>query len=219
MKNLQKMGGIAALYEAAAYLVAFVVFFAVLENPEGLDPVQKIMQLVENQAILYVMNLLIYVIFGLFLVVLVLALYDRLRAGSPALAQIAAAFGLIWAGLVIASGMVSNIGAGVVIQLHGSDPLQAGSVWLAIDSVVEGLGGGNEIVGGLWVLLVSWAALQADRLPRFLNYIGIVVGVAGMLSAVPALGEIGGMIFGLGQIIWFIWLGIALLRSETSKAG
>ena len=164
------------------------------------------------------MNLLIYVIFGLFLVVLVLALYDRLKAGSPALVQIATAYGLIWAGLVIAAGMVANIGAGMVIELHGSDPLQAGSAWLAIDSVVEGLGGGNEIVGGLWVLLVSWAALQAGGLPRILNYIGIVIGLAGLLSAVPVLGEIGGMIFGLGQIIWFVWLGIALLRSSPDRA-
>lgn len=132
------MVGLAAHYEAAANLVTFVVFFAVLENSERLDPLQKIMQLVENQAILYRMNLLIHVIFGLYLVVLVLAFYDRLKTGSPALAQITAANGLIWAGLVIASAMIANISAGIVIELHGSDPVQAGSSWLAIESVVEG---------------------------------------------------------------------------------
>lgn len=44
--------------------------------------------------------LIAYVVFGIFLVVLALALYERLKAGAPAMAQTATAFGLIWAGLV-----------------------------------------------------------------------------------------------------------------------
>jgi hypothetical protein len=35
---------------------------------------------------------------------------------------------------------------------------------------------------------------------------------------VPALGEIGGMVFGLTQIVWFAWLGIAMLRPATDEA-
>jgi hypothetical protein len=190
MKYSQKMGGIAALIMAA----------------------------VDNQASLYIMNLIIYVVFGVFLVVLALALYERLKAGSPAMVQTATAFGLIWAGLMFASGMVANIGAGVVIDLYGKDPAQAATVWLAISAVLDGLGGGVEIVGALWVLLVSWAALRAGGLPRALNYLGVVIGVAGILTLVPALGELGGMIFGLGQIVWFIWLGIVMLRGSPSAA-
>ena len=74
-------------------------------------------------------------VFGIFLVVLALALYERLKAGSPAMVQTATAFGLIWAGLVIASGMVFNIGLGTVVDLYGKDPAQAASVWLAISAV------------------------------------------------------------------------------------
>lgn len=84
--------------------------------------------------------------------------------------------------------------------------------------MVEGLGGGNEIVGGLWVLLVSSAALRAGGLPRALNYLGVVIGVAGLLTVVPALGELGGAIFGLGSIAWFVWLGIVMLRESSSAA-
>ena len=93
---------------------------------------------------------------------------------------------------------------------------QAASLWLAVNSVVTGLGGGNEIVGGLWVLLVSWAALRAGGLPRALAYLGLVLGVAGILqTAVPAL-EVLGAIFGLGFIVWFVWLGIVLVRAKPS---
>jgi hypothetical protein len=132
--------------------------------------------------------------------------------------QTATAFGLIWAGVVIASGMIFNIGMGVVVDLYSTDPAQAGTVWLAIDSVVNGIGGGVEILGGLWLLLVSWAALRTGGLPRVLNYLGLVIGVAGIVTLVPALGEPGGLVFGLGQIVWFAWVGTALLRSSPSAA-
>ena len=79
--------------------------------------------------------------------------------------------------------------------------------------VTNGIGGGNEIVGGLWMLLISWVALQLGGFPKALNYLGVVVGVAGILSALPGLGDVG-LIFGLVQIVWFIWLGIVLLRSN-----
>jgi hypothetical protein len=45
-------------------------------------------------------------------VVLSLALYDRLRVRAPAMAQTATAFGLIWAGLVIASDLIATSASG-----------------------------------------------------------------------------------------------------------
>ena len=88
---------------------------------------------------------------------------------------------------------------------------------MAVNSVHLGLGGGNEIVGALWILLLSWAALRAGGLPRVLNYLGVVISVAGLLTLVPAL-ELVGVIFGLGSIVWFIWVGIVMLRGNPSAA-
>ena len=68
-----------------------------------------------------------------------------------------------------------------------TDPSQAATVWLAISSVLEALVGRVEVVGGIWILLVTWGAFLAGRLPRALNYLGVVVGVAGVLTVVPAL--------------------------------
>ncbi len=217
MNNLQKLGGVAALIQAATFVVGLGLFVTLLDPAGDLEPVQQVAFLIDNQAIAYIGHLFIYVVAGVFLVVLALALYERLKAGSPAMVQTATAFGLIWAGMVIAAGMVFNIGLGTVVDLYGKDPAQAATVWLAIESVFDGLEGGNVIFGSLWTLLVSWAALRGGGLPKALNYLGVVIGVAGLLTVVPAL-EVLFFVFGPGSIVWFIWLGIVMLRGSPSAA-
>jgi len=219
MKNLQKMGGIAALYSAAALLFAMVGYLLIVGTLDVVDPVQQVAQLVDNQAFLYILNLIAYVIWGIAMVVLTLALYERLKASSPAMMQIATAIGLIWACISIASGQVSNLGMDTVVDLYGTDPAQAATVWMAIDSVARGLSSaGGEILGGTWILLVSWAGLRAGEFSRALNYFGVAVGVVGLISAIPVIGVPGTVIFGLGKMVWSLWLGIVMLRSKTSAA-
>ena len=215
MKNLQKMGGIAALYVAAVYVLIIVAVIFLMDPSVVVDPIQNV---VDNQASLYISNLLLFVGTGLFLVVLALALYERLKAGSPAIMQIATAIGLIWACLLIGSGMVANSGIETVVELYGNDPAQAATVWLAIQSVADGLGCEFELPGSLWVLLISWAALRSGGLPKALNYVGVLMAVAGILTVVPAAREVARMVFALAQLVWFAWLGIVLLRSRTSAA-
>ena len=215
MKNLQKMGGIAALYAGAAYIVGMLGFLLIVGWPD--DPVQQVAVLVDNQVTQHILYVIVYQVWAFFLVVLTLALNERLKANSPAIMQTSKAIGVIWATVVIASGMIFNIGMNNVVNLYATDPTQATTVWLVIASVCEGLGGGNEILGGVWVLLISWAALRAEEFPRALNYVGIVIGAAGIISALPGLGEVG-LIFGLVQIVWFIWLGMVMLRSNPSVA-
>lgn len=225
-KSFQKTGGIAALIMAATWVVGFVVLLGVLTPAgyydEGVNAVEKVTILADNQAIASIGYLVPFVVWGIFQVVLALALYERLKAGAPAMAQTATAIGLIWAGLVIASGMVANVGIAAVVDLYGNDPAQAGSAWQAIETVQLGLGGGNEIAGGVWVLLIGWAALRAQELPRALNYLGMAAGVAGILTVVPVLEVVGavealGIVFGLGLIVWFVWLGIIMLRSSPGR--
>ena len=124
MNNLQKIGGIAALYLAAAYVVGIVLFLLVLDYPNIVDPAQKVALIVDKQMVIYSTNLMLYVIFGVFLMVLALALYERLKASPPAIMQMATAIGIIWAGSLVASGMVSNAGIAPVVALYSKDPLK-----------------------------------------------------------------------------------------------
>src|SRR3989304_1730993 len=197
MNNLQKIGGLAALYLAAAYVVGIVLFLFVLDYPNIVDPAQKVALIVDKQMVIYSTNLMLYVIFGVFLIVLALALYERLKASPPVIIQVATAIGIIWAGSLVASGMVSNAGIAPVVALYSKDPAQAALTWLAIESVANGLGGANgEILGGLLTLLVSWAALRTGKLPKGLNYLGVLVGVIGIISTVPGLSDLAGL-FGM----------------------
>jgi hypothetical protein len=214
MKPLQKYGGFAALYLAVAYLLGMAIFLVVLNLPSITDPAQKVALLVEMQMVTFATNLLIYVFFGVVLIVLALALYDRLQPGARALMQVATALGIIWAGSLIASGMVANAGIAPVAALYATDPAQAALTWQAIETVANGLGNANgEILGGLWTLLVSLAALRTGGLPRVLNILGVVVGAVGLISLIPGLAALTGA-FGVSQIIWYVWLGIVLLRSN-----
>ncbi len=218
MKTLQKFGSFAALYLAVAYLIGMVLFLVVLDYPSITDPAQKVALLVQKQLIIFWTNLLMYVFFGVFLIVLSLALYDRLKSGAPAIMQVATAIGIIWAGSLIASGMVSNAGIAPVVALNAQDPAQAAWTWQGIETVANGLGNGNgEILGGLWVLLVSLAALRAGALPKRLNILGLLVGVVGIISLIPGLTDSLIGVFGVTQTIWYVRLGIVLLRNNPSR--
>lgn len=213
--ELQKMGGIAALVEAAAYVAGFAVMLTVLDPGGALAPAQKLAFVLGKLPVFLAWNLLIYVVFGAFLVILAIALHERASPAS-AITKTASAFGLIWAGMVIAAGMIANVGLSVVAGMHAADPAQALTVWQAVSAVQEGIGGGVEIVGGLWLVLISWAAQRASALPRALNCLGIVVGAAGIATVIPPLAGLGA-VFGLGQIAWFGWIGAVMLGGSEAQ--
>jgi hypothetical protein len=218
MKNLQRIGGIAALYLAAAYLIGMATFLVVLDYASITDTAQKVALNVDKQMVIFSTNLLMYVFFGFFLIVLSLALYDRLKSGAPAIVQVATAIGIIWAGSLIASGMVANAGLATIVPLYAKDPAQAALTWQGIEAVAHGLGNANgEILGGPFTLLVSLVALRAGGFPKGLNILGLLVGAVGIISIIPVLTEMMVGIFGLSQMIWFVWLGIVLLRSNPGK--
>jgi hypothetical protein len=217
MKNLQKMGGIAALIGASTNLLALVVYLTVLA-PTGYgsdDPGQVVAFLANNHTFMRVWYIISYLVFGVSMIFLSLALYERLKAGVPALAQAVTTIGLIWAVLVIVMGTLSINNLSTVVNLYGENPAQAATVWLTLDSVETGLGnnGGETLVNALWLLLLSWAVLRVRELHRVLNYLGVVIGVAGTLSVIvqPALAAV----YGLGLIIWFVWLGMVMLRGSA----
>ena len=216
--RLRRAGGFAALYVAAAYLAAIPYLVFLVDYPGATDPEDKVTLLVEHHTSMYVMHLVSFEFVALALIVVTLAVHQHLLEHAPAMSQVAVVIGLVRAGLLLASVMVFNHGMAVVVDQHASDPQQAAASWQVIEPVAEALGGaGGDVIGGVWFLLVSWVALRASVFPRALNWIGLGVGAAALLSAVPGLGGLE-VVAGLLQIVWFLWFGITTVRNGSTES-
>lgn len=215
--NDARIGGLAAVFIAVAYLVAIPYFVVYVDYPSLTDPTAKLALLAEHYSSMYAMHVLVYELVAVALVVLTLALHERCRAKAGIIATFAAAIGLTWSALLLASSMVFNYGMGVSLRLSEAAPERAVWMWQVVEAVAQGIGGaGGELLGGLWTLFVSLAARAADALPSAPVRLGLVIGVTGLASCIPVLRNLG-IAFGLLQIVWFAWVGAILLRTPHGE--
>lgn len=213
---LQRWGGLASWVVAATYVIGFaamIIHFV----PAGFtsavsDPAASLAFLLDHQTSLYAWYFVLYLVGGVALVVLALGVHDRIARSQPALSTVTAGFGLIWAGHLLASGMVALMAQRAVAQLATSEPERVESAWVTLSVIQDAVGGGIELVGATWLLLVSAAALRARLFSRGLTVVGLVIGVAGLLTVVPAAAEPAAAVFGLGLIVWFVQAGLELRR-------
>ena len=209
--RLEKIGGLAAIYLGLAYAAGIGLFLVILDLPSITSVEQKLQLVAANSLLIHAMHLAIYVIFGVVLTVFVFAMHETLKDVAPRSARFASVLGFMWAGLLIASGMVTIAGIGRAIELLETNPSAAALYWSVVETVADGIGlGQGEILGGLMTLLFSLAALRGQVFPKILNYLGIVVGAAGVVSVLPGLHDIAAL-FGITQLVWFIWLGVLFL--------
>ena len=75
---------------------------------------------------------------------------------------------------------------------------------------------------GLWVLIVNLHGLIGSKIPKILGIIGLIGSIAFLAALIGNVAEIVALIsvaavaaIVLGPI-WFIWVGVTLLRSETT---
>ena len=218
-QSTERAGAIGGLVAAVTFIFGIALYVTSLSDYVDGDPTpaDRAEFLLGHQGTLYVWYLVIFLVFGTAIIPLGRALHGRLSDVSPLLADISAVFAYIWAGLMFATGMISNIGITAVADLYETDPAAAEALSASIDTVADGLGGGNELVGGMWILLVSVAAWGTRRLPTGLNIVGLASGAAGLVTLIPGLSDVG-IVFGLGSIVWFAWAGIALLRTVDSTS-
>lgn len=212
------MGGIGALIAAGTLVVgpAMVVTLFV-DLVSATTPAVAVEFIVDNQLALHLWNSAITIVFGIALVPVVLAIGDRLRDAHSPLARVASVFGLIWSGVIISTGMITNIAYATVNDLQGTDPEMAATVWAGLDAVTSGLGGVSEVLGGLWMLGISIVALRERLFARWVNYLGVVMGVEGLATVAPALEAIGAVV-DPGLIVWLTAVGLTLLKDDGRAA-
>jgi hypothetical protein len=207
---------------AATYVVGLGLMGLYLAPQGFLDeqgsPADSLAFLLDHQVMLYSWYLVLYLVGGIALVSLVLGVHSRLRTGAAGLSQTASVVGQLWAGLLLASGLIALVGQRAVVDLAATDSVMAASTWSSVSVVHSALGGGIEIVGAAWVMLVSVAGIRSRVLGYGLGALGIGIGVAGAWTIVPPAAEYAGALFGLGLIVWFVWMGVTLLRRPRQLA-
>ncbi|MFK7861549.1 MAG: hypothetical protein AB8B64_22225 [Granulosicoccus sp.] len=213
MNSLRIAGAASALLMASIYLLGFAIFFSVLDPGRTLTRDESIQFLSENRLIVLPTIFVLYVLAGFNLLILVQSLAGEVKDRVPWLSQTALIIGSIWCVMVIVAGFVYLSGMQAVFSLYPENAAQASTLALMIDTLFESLGGGNELIGGVWTVLISCLLLNATQNYRILHFFGIAVGIAGVVSIVPMLAE-AVTIFGLGQIFWFIGLGVRFLRNK-----
>ena len=196
---------------AVCYITLFILFGLFISIPQSDVFSDKVMSLTEQKLLLQVAYFIGYLVFGCLLLITVQALHSRLHSSHSLCLNSASLFGLIWVVLMMCSGMIALVGLDQVIAAHSAGSTDASSLYLTVFTLVDALGGGIELVGGLWVLLVSIVALLTGNFSRGFNYFGILVGSLGILTLLQSIPEFKDA-FGLTQIIWFIWLGVSLRK-------
>lgn len=211
-KSDQVIGFVSSCYLAMAYLVGIIIFIVVLRYTEITDVKEKVQILVDMKSMVFLTNIMMYVLFGPVLILFILSLKKNLNNSSSILIHFSSIIGFIWAGSLTASGMISNGSIEPIIQLFKSDPMQAVIMWQFIDAVSMGIGNGNgEILGGLMTLGFGLAMVKNTKYSKSFGIYGIIVGVIGILSVIPILVNLAGVI-GILQLIWFLIIGFSYLR-------
>ena len=220
--TMQRMGGLAALVCAATYIFGFVLIMTLLADSgfgaTAADSADKVRFIADNQALMITFNTVIYIVNALALGLLVVALTSRVRALSTDWGAATLAFGLVWTTLVLGAGMIGNVTTERVALLAPADFDAAVQTFEVLQAVELGLGGGNEIAGGVWILCVSFAGLLFRAFGKIVIGLGLLTGVGGLLTIIPPLGDVAGAVFGLGAIAWFIAVGLALVFTRDAVA-
>ena len=145
MKKTSISGSVAAFIEAAAYVHGIIIFVIVLNFNKADSVSQKLSLLMNNQGVFLSAYFIIYILFGISLVFLTISLYKVFKESGSVITSYIFSFGIIWAVLVTATGMIHNISIGYLSEIYSNDPSQAEITYSVLHIITEGIGGGNEL--------------------------------------------------------------------------
>lgn len=219
----RKAGGIASLVCGLTYIFGFVLFFGLIEAPVDSTEISHLHFLLSQRDTFFMGYIVIGIVFSLGLILLNQSLLDTFKKTSPITAQFNSSLGNIWATFVLASTFIFLVSLPFLANYAETSEDNAIVVLNSVEIVVDALGGGIELLGALWVLIISYMGIKANRYAKIVHIFGVTAGVAGVLTLFSGLSfletvplfEAATAIFGLGQIVWFFALGIAMIKPDN----
>jgi len=219
----RKAGGIASLVCGLTYIFGFVLFFGLIEAPADDTETSHLTFLLSQRDTFFMGYIVIGIVFSLGLILLNQSLLKIYKSTSPITAQFNSSLGNIWATFVLASTFIFLVSLPSLANYANTSEDNAVVVLNSVDIVIDALGGGIELLGALWVLLISYMGIKAKKYANIIHIMGVAVGIAGVLTLFSGISfletvplfEATTAIFGLGQIVWFFALAIAMIKPDN----
>jgi hypothetical protein len=208
LQKIGEVGSIGIAFLCAICLVSLLLVFprlGLVGPSDWIDPVKGIAAWSASPITFFLFNL-VYILWSIALILIVLALRERMQASAPNLMRIAVIGVSISCALWLAAGLIDIVGNPSIVSAKDV------SAYRAVTGVYLGLSiAGDHAVG--WVLLlIGWAALKTKGLPRILSYLSVLVGIIMILEFAVQPLMLVSLFFG---IVWGLWLGVVLLRSKA----
>jgi hypothetical protein len=202
MPHLQKLGGVAAFINVAVAIATIAVATMLIDFTAMSDPSKLAELAVHNPTPLLIQDGLKFVSAAIS-AVLILAITNYLHRDTSILLSVTAGFGLFSIFYLLVNATLS-----LYAISHATALVEGtGRMGEHLSRMIGILAIAVLSCNGLWYLLMSWAALKNQGLPKYLCYLGLGIGA---FSLVPPLGII---VLLLG-IVWSAWIGQMLLREK-----
>jgi hypothetical protein len=171
------------------------------------DPVKLMAAYSTSPSTFHVVSLF-GILIGVLLLLIALALHERMQAKAPNLVRLALIAASVSFALCLTLTIASVRGNSVLVKANDASAYRA---FMVLTGSLE------AAAGNAWswaILLFSWAALRIKALPRILSWILLALGVLEILQLIlkftmpQTLGYVLAAISGISMI----WLGVVLLR-------
>jgi|GEM_PF-1208448 hypothetical protein len=204
MTLFKKFAIISAVYAGLSYIAGMFVYLYFLDYGNVSTTAEKMNVISSNPVLVHITTLHIYIIFSFAIITIATYLYLKLKNEQPALSLLSLIAGVIWATILIASGFIS-MGL-TTLLMNGTAVGELTAAWQAIDIISNALGGGNELMGGVFTGLLSLAMYKTRFSSVITGVLGVAVFIGGVTSTLPYLTDAGIGIFVISQILWFFSL-------------
>ena len=212
--NLKPLAGVAFIGMALCYITLFAIYGAILSTSASATTAEKVAYLIENKGLFNFTYILGYVLFSCLLCFCVYVIGNLYQQVSQPAIAIATLFGYFWVVLLQCTGMIGITSSELIATLNASNPAAAEAIYYARILLIESLGGGIEFIGGVWMLILGIVSWRHGLFSKFLSMFTLVKAAIGLLTLFCA-DSILRDLFGITGIIWFIWMGVVLIKKPA----
>lgn len=211
----ERQGAIAAMVCALSFIIGLAVVLLIVpdfnQNAE-----QRLVVFMQHKLLMQVWYFVVYVVFGISLLVLSRSLLAQRAGEHNFLEQMSSLVSYLWACYILACGFIAILSIEFLFTNSSNENTNISEVWRQIYNIQMGLGEGVEWVGAIWVICINACLYYQNRFPKPLIIIGFIIAAIGMLTLYPPLAEVGAL-FGLLQVFWFLAISVLLFREDAQN--